>query len=234
MVIPKTFHFIWIGDQLMPDFAKKIIGSWVMKHPSWNLVIWDNKRVEKTFLKQDSTHFMFNEQAYLDCQIWAQKSDILRYEILFWFGGVYLDVDVFCFKNIEDIIKDEKAFTCWSYKPIYCIENAIIGSIPYTKTMWNAILGAGNGIRHCKDDVLQSTGPYMLKTIWTNDDNIKKLDHDYFLNHLLINDFLDGNINLSNHPEIHSVHFCLSSWHSKERYDYQFEKIKKFIKDAYV
>jgi mannosyltransferase OCH1-like enzyme len=203
----------------------------MIKHPGWKLIIWNNKKVEETFLKESSPYFLFNEKAYLDTKIWAQKSDLLRYEILFWFGGIYLDVDIFCIKNIESVIENEKAFVSWSYQPIYCIENAMIGSIPHTKTMWNAIMGAGSGIKTYKENVLCATGPNMLMGVWRNDAQIKKLDHDYFLNHLSHNDILNGLVNIKDHPEFYSIHFCLSSWHNKERYDYQLARINNFIRE---
>ena len=41
-----------------------------------------------------------NKKAYSLAKNWGMKSDILRYEILQKFGGVYIDTDYECLQNI--------------------------------------------------------------------------------------------------------------------------------------
>ena len=41
-----------------------------------------------------------NQKAYSSAKNWGMKSDILRYEILQKFGGVYIDTDYECLQNI--------------------------------------------------------------------------------------------------------------------------------------
>jgi mannosyltransferase OCH1-like enzyme len=41
-----------------------------------------------------------NQKAYSLAKNWGMKSDILRYEILQKFGGVYIDTDYECLQNI--------------------------------------------------------------------------------------------------------------------------------------
>lgn len=41
-----------------------------------------------------------NQIAYSSAKNWGMKSDILRYEILQKFGGVYIDTDYECLLNV--------------------------------------------------------------------------------------------------------------------------------------
>ena len=56
------------------------------------------------------------------------KADILRYELLTIFGGVYVDCDFLCCKNIDSIINDKKFIEynfkqCGIFRPPYFIQN---------------------------------------------------------------------------------------------------------------
>jgi mannosyltransferase OCH1-like enzyme len=58
------------------------------------------------------------------------KSDILRYEILYREGGIYIDIDYECLQSIENIINNCTFFAGLSSTSTLEISNGIIGSIP--------------------------------------------------------------------------------------------------------
>ena len=45
---------------------------------------------------------MKNKKAFLSAHNYGMKSDILRYEILHTYGGVYIDTDYECVRNIGE------------------------------------------------------------------------------------------------------------------------------------
>src|SRR6185437_8027044 len=61
---------------------------------------------------------------------WGEKADIMRYEILYQFGGVYGDIDFICFKPLDILCQ----YDVWaSLETISCahgagVNNAIIGA----------------------------------------------------------------------------------------------------------
>lgn len=62
------------------------------------------------------------------CSSLAQRADLVRYEVLCREGGVYLDTDMECLKNIDPLIEGLDFFGCWQKPSV--ISNAIFGGMP--------------------------------------------------------------------------------------------------------
>jgi mannosyltransferase OCH1-like enzyme len=91
--IPKIIHQIWLGPLKSP---KEAMDSWVQNHPDWTYCLWT----------EDNLPVMVNYQAFLESDNYPQKADILRYELLYQFGGIYIDADVHCLKSIDTLYAD--------------------------------------------------------------------------------------------------------------------------------
>ena len=121
MFIPKTFHFIWLGSTL-PNKYSYIIDSWRRYHPDWEVIVWDDEAA--------SSLHLVNQDSYRHAPNFGMKSDILRYEILSIRGGVYIDVDYECIRNIDDIVMHCDFFAGFSHTTAVEINNGMIGCIP--------------------------------------------------------------------------------------------------------
>jgi inositol phosphorylceramide mannosyltransferase catalytic subunit len=102
--IPPIIHFIWLGSPI-PSKVWSIIGSWERYHSGWEIMIWTDEEL-MSFIWSSPHSLMAFEQA----ESWAEKSDILRYEILYQFGGIYSDTDVVCFKSFHDLVSNNLTF----------------------------------------------------------------------------------------------------------------------------
>lgn len=92
--IPKIIHQIWLGGPV-PDALKEYMETWKVFHPDWRYILWTDELVE---------HFpLYNKELYDNEQNYGAKSDILRYEILFHFGGVYVDTDFECLRALDSL-----------------------------------------------------------------------------------------------------------------------------------
>lgn len=69
-----------------------------------------------------------NQSAFNTARSPADASNVLRYELLLTFGGVYIDTDFFCQKPLDSLIDDEEAFV--AEQPDGTINNAIMGAVP--------------------------------------------------------------------------------------------------------
>jgi mannosyltransferase OCH1-like enzyme len=69
-----------------------------------------------------------NRDLLARCSSLAQQADIMRYEALLREGGVYLDTDMECVRNIEPLLQGVSFFGCWQKLAI--ISNAIFGTVP--------------------------------------------------------------------------------------------------------
>lgn len=58
------------------------------------------------------------------------KSDILRYEILYRFGGVYVDTDYECVGSLDALILNCNLFAGFSHTEVLEINNGILGCVP--------------------------------------------------------------------------------------------------------
>lgn len=96
--IPKTIHFIWLGPKPFPPESVENVRTWIANHPDWTVKFWTDrdrptpcKGMEKILVKD----FPFTklERCFVSSQNYGEKSDILRYEILYQEGGVYADHD---------------------------------------------------------------------------------------------------------------------------------------------
>ena len=99
--IPKIIHVIWLNGKIddpgVPEDLKKYIITWIDKHRGngWKFKLWTDADVAK--MKLD------NQDLYDDATNYGVKSDILKYEIVYRYGGVYVDVDFECLKNLDPL-----------------------------------------------------------------------------------------------------------------------------------
>jgi hypothetical protein len=149
--IPKIIHLIWLGSPFPHKFLK-FLQSWKLFHPHWLIIVWDDKMAEKIQLK--------NRDLYERASLYCEKSDILRYEVLYQFGGLYVDTDFECLKSF-DIFHQCYDF----YTGMFSLDeatlsspmfgNALIGSIPGHPFLKQLI----EAIRKPANDTLARTGP---------------------------------------------------------------------------
>jgi hypothetical protein len=120
--IPKVLHFIWIGSPL-PEKYIRMIDSWRLHHASWEINIWDDEKV--------SSFNLVNEQNFKHAPNFGMKSDILRYEILNTYGGVYVDIDYECIRSLDTIIASQcDFFVGFSHTVVLEVNNGLIGCAP--------------------------------------------------------------------------------------------------------
>jgi mannosyltransferase OCH1-like enzyme len=92
--IPKVIHQIWIGGPL-PEKYKGLQKTWKEKNPDWEYRLWTDA---------DLPNFPFTDRARFERTISVgEKSDILRYDILLHYGGLYVDTDFECLKSFDPI-----------------------------------------------------------------------------------------------------------------------------------
>lgn len=102
--IPKVIHFIWLGPNPFPKESLENVRSWVDHHPNWTFKFWTDRRRPLPHQKMELNlvaDFKFTqlEDYFKESDNYAEKSDLLRYEILSQEGGLYVDHDVRCFKS---------------------------------------------------------------------------------------------------------------------------------------
>ncbi len=106
--IPKVVHFIWLGPKPFPRESVENVRTWIAKNPGWEMHFWtdrDRPLPHPSMKRRMLKDFTFTKLAdcYYKSDNFGEKSDILRYEILFQEGGVYVDHDVKCVKPFDTL-----------------------------------------------------------------------------------------------------------------------------------
>ena len=92
--IPRIFHQIWLGDGEMPAKFRAYSRSWRTHHPGWELKMWTDANLPP----------LVNQELFDSVTEVRERADLLRYELLYRYGGVYVDTDFECFKSIEPLL----------------------------------------------------------------------------------------------------------------------------------
>lgn len=98
--VPKIFHRIWLGPAPMPEEFERYATTWTVRHPGWEMRLWTPDNLTTRYAELVAA-----------CEKPSNASNIYRYEIMLKYGGVYLDTDFECRKNIEALIDGEDLFT---------------------------------------------------------------------------------------------------------------------------
>lgn len=118
-MIPKTIHYVWLGNKPKPRKIQKCIASWHSFCPDYEIKEWN----ETNF---DVNSHPFVKQAY-EANNYAFASDVIRLVVLLEYGGIYVDADVEFLKPIDDLL-DNEAFIGFEL-PEYVNSGQIFGSV---------------------------------------------------------------------------------------------------------
>jgi mannosyltransferase OCH1-like enzyme len=119
IAIPRVFHQIWLGPEPFPKEYAAYQRSWTSRHPDWELRVWTEETLPDDLERRE---------IYERLRRPAERSDLLRFELLARHGGVYLDADFECLRSIEPLL-DGVSFFC-AYNDPGRANNAIVGSVP--------------------------------------------------------------------------------------------------------
>lgn len=108
MPIPKTIHIVWIGDETKRPDAW--IATWRALNPTYEVRVWGNDAVR-------AENWLLGDQI----NAWAGReingaADIIRWEILFRYGGLAFDADSACVKPLEDWLIQPSCFAAWEHE----------------------------------------------------------------------------------------------------------------------
>ncbi|KAL4224319.1 hypothetical protein ACF0H5_017774 [Mactra antiquata] len=190
--IPHIIHQTW-NSQCVYEENIPYIQSFVNKNPDWEYYFWTDKSA-RNLVKERHIYLL----SYWDnVRRGVQRGDILRYVVLYEFGGVYADVDV---ENLRPLDRVTTKYSCIipteplehnviRYRIPYLINNGIIlcsPKHPFMKMLLDKLLD------HSEDtNVLSATGPLFVTRQYniynrvadgtfdhmTSDDKMELTDH---------------------------------------------------------
>ena len=119
MLIPRIFHRIWVGPDPLPEEYAVYGRTWQELHPGWKLKLWTEDNLPEGLRRTE---------IYEKLRVPAERANLLRLELLWREGGVYVDTDFECRRSIEPLIADT-GFFIGERKPGR-LNGALMGSVP--------------------------------------------------------------------------------------------------------
>jgi mannosyltransferase OCH1-like enzyme len=205
----KILHFIWV-DKFnfnkktcrLPLKYKNNLDSWKENHKDWNIMLWDGEMIDNLFHEIDNLELL---NMYKKYKTFICKIDFAKLVILYYFGGLYVDLDTPCQKNIEPIINTneillvkEPSENCKNYKGLehlkmneFVISNALIYSEKSQSFLIFIISLYKNHMGNEDRSILLTTGPPLFNMAYiewykinkqyislANEDGLTKYDKD--------------------------------------------------------
>lgn len=102
---PKKIHYCWFGGAPKPAIVNTCIASWKKYMPEYEIVEWNEQNYD--IKKSEWMKEAYNEKK------WAFVSDYARFDIIYHYGGIYLDTDVELLKKIPVEILNNDNFTAF-------------------------------------------------------------------------------------------------------------------------
>ena len=153
--IPKILHFIWLGDQQYHPHYLFFLQSWFQNYPDFIFCFWNDTNLIP----------LFNQYSFDNSLTQAQKADICRYEILYQYGGIYVDADVYSIKNLEEIIENIDGFSGYESEDFIAI--GLMGFSKNNIFLKQIILFlAFNYALYSNTKIPYQTGPVFFTTMW--------------------------------------------------------------------
>lgn len=200
-MIPKIIHHVWPGNDPFKEKFHNFRLSWMRYHPDWTFYFWRldnlpkeiNKKIKESLL---DTNFSI-----------TTKSDIMRFEILRIFGGLYVDTDMECLKPFDALITDSLFAGYEDDKNTIC--PSVIGCSPSNDIMKELSLislenahKAGYKLSNSKPHKITGVKPFT--DICNNNLNQVKIYPKHFFYHISYNereklDYI--------HPEAYAKHY---------------------------
>ena len=93
-MIPKILHFIWVGGAPCPYLER--LTAYRKLNPDWQINLWTDANLPP----------LICERVYNRIPVPTSKADILRLELLWRFGGVYVDIDSECRRPLVELLEE--------------------------------------------------------------------------------------------------------------------------------
>ena len=191
----------------MPEIFQEFSRGWQRLHPNWRLILWGQAKELPPLVNRD----LYDRASEICPGYEGQlRSDIVRYELLYQYGGVWIDTDFECLKPIDGLLDGVECFLAWN-NPGKWLNNAIMGAEARHPFMERLIEGLPESVAaHPGKMPRVITGPQYLTPMWREDpDGITIFDKPLFYPYLW-NQLKHGT---SKFPDAYGVHH----WYNRRR-----------------
>ena len=182
-MIPRLLHRIWLGDHPRPAVYDDYWRQWAALHPGWDLHIWTERNMPplRNQAEYDYCEYTASAGILIDHQraVAVQRADIAAYELVWRFGGVYVNCDMQPLRPLNDLL-GHLAFA--GMEDDRYLGNAVLGGEPRSP-FFDAVISElpFRVVAYPHAGMRVQTGPHLLTAVWwTSPDLITVLPRKAF------------------------------------------------------
>ncbi|KAJ9157275.1 Glycosyltransferase, DXD sugar-binding motif protein [Pleurostoma richardsiae] len=163
-LIPQIIHQTYINESIPAQWQLARHSCLELHTPEdgWEYKLWTDK-LSREFVAAEYPWFLAAFDGY---RYPIQRADAIRYLVLAHYGGIYIDLDDGCNRNLDPL----RAYPAWLRQAVPTgISNDVMGSVPQHPFFLKAVDSLQ---RYNKNwflpyiTVMASTGPLFLSLIW--------------------------------------------------------------------
>lgn len=175
--IPAKIHFLFLNKhEKMNEVFETCYERVKEIHPDWDIKIYNEDDAQQILAE----HFSELLPVYNSYTHVVQKGDFLRVLIVYLFGGFYMDLDMLCFKSLEELrdhelilskeflLSEDEQFRIEAKHKLR-IANYMFGGKPghpFLLTFLKEIVKKANTDVRYEKDIIKSTGPELITNVY--------------------------------------------------------------------
>jgi len=154
-------HQVWIGELSPPILWMNTVKQFCKKY-KYKYILWNDELVSSLELVNDSLYKEMRSK-----KLYAGAVDVLRYEILYQYGGVYIDADTVILKpeRFHTFLRSHTSTVFFGCETDSCdlYANGTLGTPPNSPFFKDLVQQLSEyASNHKTEDVWKRTGPYFL------------------------------------------------------------------------
>jgi len=173
-MIQKIIHQTWKSSNL-PDNFRTYQKTWIAHHSDWEYRFYDDAACHD-FVQNSFPDLL---TIYNACPHPVQRADIFRYLVVAAQGGIYADMDMECYKNMEPLLEGRECVfgvetilsplqtQLWKHRHSERIANCIFAAQskhPMFDRIIEEVVLRLDG-RYPMEEIIETTGPGMLTDV---------------------------------------------------------------------
>lgn len=161
--IPKIIHHIWVGGP-MPEHLRANCLAWAELHLDWDFKLWTESEIDEIGLQNRALYDQAEKIVPRDA-VEQFRADIVRYEVLALFGGMYTDVDTRPLRNIEPALAGHHEFA--AHEDRTWVGNTYLAAVPGHPIMQALVAGLPANVHRFRGKRPNKlSGPQYLTPVW--------------------------------------------------------------------
>lgn len=216
-MIPKIIHQTGPDESKWHPIWKECSETWKNTFPDFQYMYWTDDDL-RNLVKDQYSEFL---ELYDNFPHHIMRVDFARFCILHSCGGIYVDLDIYCYKNFYDLLRRNiyivESWGEWGEK----VQNSLMISTPKQEFWEKCMFYSGlrflfNQQNNYKEYILESCGPKMISKIL--DSSVKFLPKEMF-NPMVENQFNQGYEKaiedfdtLKKDQNVFTRHYLTSTW----------------------